>query len=88
MRVRLPTPDRKNLKDKGMDELVEYLHNLIQALERALEKLPETPFTKNRIKVTNLTKQYTLDASAGTAADVRAVLATLLVDLQESGKIS
>ena len=88
MRIRLPTPDRRKLKDKDLDELVDYLHNLIQALERALEKLPETPFTKNRIKVSNLTKQYTLDASTGSAADVRAVLGTLLADLQESGKIS
>lgn len=88
MRIRLPTPDRRKLKDKDLEELVDYLHNLIQALERALEKLPETPFTKDRIKVTNLTKQYTLDAAAGSAADVRAVLGTLLVDLQESGKIS
>ena len=88
MRIRLPTPDRRKLKDKDLEELVDYLHNLIQALERALEKLPETPFTKDRIKVTGITKQYTLDAAAGTLADVRAVLGTLLVDLQESGKIS
>lgn len=88
MRIRLPTPDRRKLKDKDLDELVDYLHTLIQALERAIEKLPETPFTKDRIKVTGLTKQYTLDAAAGSAADVRAVLGTLLADLQESGKIS
>ena len=85
MKVRLPTPPKKF---KEEEELLEYLTELVRALERAIEKLPETPFTRDRIKVTGLTKQYTLDSAAGTLADTRSVLGTLLVDLQQAGKLS
>ena len=85
MRVRLPQPNSSKLQDK---ELFEYINQLVQALERAFEKLPEQPFTQGRINVTNLTKLKSLDATSGTLADVRQVLGTLLVELQESGKIS
>ena len=88
MRIRLPQPPKRFKKEADLEELTEYLFKLIQALERTIERLPETPFTKDRIKVTGLTPQYTLDASAGTLADVRAVLGTILTQLQESGKIS
>lgn len=83
MRVRLPSPD--NIQDQALRE---YLSQLVQALERVIEKLPETPFTRDRIKVSGLTKQYALDSAAGTLGDVRSVLGTLLRDLQDSGKIS
>ena len=86
MRIRLPQPPSDIQKTDP--EVYRYLTVLVQALERAIERLPEQPFTKDRIIVSNLTKQTTLDAAAGTAADVRAVLGTLLVQLQESGKIS
>jgi hypothetical protein len=86
MRIRLPSPpDKIKIKDK---ETFEYFTQLVQAIERLVERLPEQPFTKDRIVVSNLTKQTTLDASAGTLADVRSVLGTILVQLQESGKIS
>jgi len=85
MRVRLPTPDEK-LKDPK--EIVKYLRQLIQALEHEFGRAAETPFTKDRIKVTGLTKQYTLDSAAGTLGDTRSVLGTLLQDLQTSGKLS
>ena len=81
MRVRLPSPD--NL---GYDkELQTYLSKLVQALERALENVPDTPFMKDQVKVTNLTEQYTLDASAGTLGDVRSVLGTIVNRLREKG---
>ena len=83
MKIRLPNPP--NLEDK---KLQEYLERLVKALENAFEKAPDTPFTRDRIKVSGLTKQYTLDSAAGTLSDVRSVLGTLLVDLQVSGKIS
>jgi len=83
MQIRLPSPTE--IKDQ---DLRNYVSKLVQALERALAKLPETPFTKDRIVVTNLTKQYTLDATAGTLGDVRFVLGTLLRDLQDSGKVA
>ena len=86
MRIRLPQPPSDIQRTDP--EVYRYLTVLVQALERAIERLPEQPFTRDRIAVTNLTKQTTLDAAAGTAADVRAVLGTLLVQLQESGKIS
>jgi hypothetical protein len=86
MRIRLPQPPSDIQKTDP--EVYRYLTVLVQALERAIERLPEQPFTKDRIVVSNLTKQTTLDAAAGTAADVRAVLGTILVQLQESGKIS
>ena len=84
MKIRLPTPP-PTITDP---EVLTYFRQLVQALERALERVPEAPFTKDRIKVTNLTKQYTLDSSAGTLGDVRSVLGTLLQDLQVSGKLS
>lgn len=84
MRVRLPTPP-PNIVDP---EVLTYLRQLIQSLERAFDRLPEQPFTRDRIVLSNLTKQYTLDAAAGTLADTRSVLGTLLEDLQVSGKIS
>jgi hypothetical protein len=86
MRIRLPQPPQA-LRESNKDAY-DYLTVLVQALERAIERLPEQPFTRDRITVSNLTKQTTLDAAAGTAADVRAVLGTILVQLQESGKIS
>ena len=85
MKTRLPTPPKK-LKDN--DELLEYLTELVRALERAIEKLPQTPHTRDRIKVSNLTKLYALDATAGTLADTRQILGTLLVDLQTAGVLS
>lgn len=81
MRVRLPSPDGLQV-DK---ETLIYLNKLVQALERALEKVPETPFMKDQVKVTNLTEQYTLDASAGTLGDVRSVLGTIVNRLREAG---
>jgi len=86
MRIRLPQPP--NDLRKTDPEVFAYLTVLVQALERAIERLPEQPFTKDRITVTALSKQTSLDATAGTLADVRSVLGTLLVQLQESGKIS
>jgi hypothetical protein len=74
--------------EKVLNELELYTSKLVQSLERALSKLPERPFTKDRVKVTGLTKQYTLDSTAGTLADVRQVLGTLLQDLQETGALS
>lgn len=85
MKIRLPNPPDK-IQDK---EVRDYLERLVKALEGAFEKAPDTPFTRDRIKVAaGLTKQYTLDPVAGTLADVRSVVATLLTDLQVSGKIS
>lgn len=86
MRIRLPQPPQA-LRESNK-EAYDYLTVLVQALERAIERLPEQPFTKDRITVTALAKQTSLDATAGTLADVRSVLGTLLVQLQESGKIS
>jgi hypothetical protein len=86
MRIRLPQPPQA-LRESNKDAY-DYLTVLVQALERAIERLPEQPFTKDRITVTALSKQTSLDATAGTLADVRSVLGTLLVQLQESGKLS
>jgi hypothetical protein len=86
MRIRLPQPPSE--VQKTDPEVYRYLTVLVQALERAIERLPEQPFTKDRIIVTALSKQTSLDATAGTLADVRSVLGTLLVQLQESGKLS
>lgn len=83
MKIRLPNPP--NLEDK---KLQEYLERLVKALENAFEKAPDTPFTRDRIKVTNLTKQFTFDATSGTLNDTRMVLGTILHQLQEAGKIS
>ena len=80
MRVRLPSPDR--IEDP---ELRIYLSQLVQGLERALERLPETPFMSGQIKIQNLTEQYTLDASTGTLGDVRSVLGTIVNRLREAG---
>lgn len=78
--MRLPSPDR--VKDP---EVREYLSQLVKALERQFSKHPEKPFTKDRIKVTGVTKQYAFDCTAGTLADVRQVLGTFLVEAQETG---
>lgn len=86
MRIRLPQPPSDIQKTDP--EVYRYLTVLVQALERAIERLPEQPFTKDRIAVTNLSEQTSLDAAAGTLGDVRSVLGTLLVQLQESGKLS
>jgi hypothetical protein len=86
MRIRLPQPPSDIQRTDP--EVYRYLTVLVQALERAIERLPEQPFTKDRIIVTALSKQTSLDATAGTLADVRSVLGTLLVQLQESGKLS
>jgi len=83
MRVRLPSPN--NIQDQALRE---YLSQLVQALERAIEKLPETPFTRDAIKITGLTKTYSLDASAATLSDTRLVLGTLIQLLRDSGKIA
>lgn len=86
MRVRLPQPGDKVRKKN--DEVFEYLTQLVKALEGIIERLPEQPFTRDRIVVTNNTKTYALDATAATLDETRKVLGTLLVQLQESGKIS
>ena len=83
MQVRLPSPSR--LKDK---ELRDYLSQLVQALERTVEKLPETPFTKNRIVITNVSAGYVLDSSGAGLAELRAAFTALVRDLQASGKIA
>lgn len=80
MRVRLPSPTE--IKDPTTQV---YLSKLVQALERALERLPETPFMKDRIKVTNVSTGYDFDSSGATLAETRAALTSLLVKLQESG---
>lgn len=82
MRIRLPSPTRiddQNLKN--------YLSELVQALERALETVPDTPFMGAKINVTNLTEQYDLDAGAGTLGDVRSVLGTIINRLREKGVV-
>jgi hypothetical protein len=78
--MRLPSPDR--LKDP---EVREYMRQLVQAIERQFAKHPEKPFTKDRVKITGVTKQYAFDCTAGTLADVRQVLGTLIVDIQDAG---
>jgi hypothetical protein len=80
MRIRLPSPDR--ISDP---ELKAYLHQLVQALERALERLPETPFMKDRIVVSNVSVGYTFDSSGATLAETRAALTSLITKLQENG---
>ena len=80
--MRLPTPD--NIKDQ---ELKIYLTQLVQSLERALSKRPETPFHKDRIKVYDVTKQYTLSCASVGVTDVGRVMGTFLIQLQESGVI-
>lgn len=83
MQVRLPSPNK--IKDP---DIRDYFNQLNQALERAFEKLPETPFTKDRIVITNVSAGYTLDSSSGTLAEVRAALTALIRDLQISGRIA
>lgn len=78
--MRLPSPNR--LKDP---EVREYLTQLVQALERQYSKHPEKPFTVNRIKAYDVTKQYVLSCGSVGITDAGRVLGTLLIDLQESG---
>lgn len=85
MQVRLPSPDNLKIDDENLKR---YLATLVQALERAIAKLPETPMTRGRIKVTNNTKTYAFDATADTLATTRLIVGTLIEQLQESGSIS
>jgi hypothetical protein len=58
---------------------------LVAALEKRLSAL-ELP-AKTGYQISNLTPQRTLDAAAGTLADVRAVLGTLITDNKTSGDL-
>lgn len=80
MRVRLPSPTA--IEDQKTRE---YLNTLVQALERALAKIPEGPFMRDRIKVTNDNPKFDLDVSAATLGEVRQVLGTLLTFMQDKG---
>jgi len=85
MRVRLPQPNKKF--EKKNDEVYDYLIQLVRAIEGVLERMPEQPFAKERIVVTNNTPTYALDPTTATLDETRKVLGTLLVQLQESGKL-
>lgn len=77
---RLPSPDR--IKD---DDTKAYLRELVQSIERQHSKFAMKPFTKDRIKVTNVSAQYVLDNTSVGLVDVAKVLGTFLLQLQESG---
>ena len=84
MKTRLPTPPDDIHHTPA---LIAYLRQLIQALERAYERTTDLPLMKDRIKITNLTKQFALDCTAGTLNDVRMTLGTLISELQVNGKL-
>lgn len=79
--VRLPVPPEA-IEDPRVKE---YLRQLIQALERQFLKHPEKPYMKDRIKVYDVTKQYTLSCASVGTNDVGQVLGTYLISLQEAG---
>ena len=61
MQVHLPTPT--NVEDETIRK---YLTSLVRDIERAFEKVPDTPFGKARIVVTNVSNGYAFDSSAAT----------------------
>jgi hypothetical protein len=82
MRTRLPSPDGLKI-DK---ETLVYLSKLVQALERALERLPETPFMKDQIQASAaFTELYTFDPTTATLDDMRRVVATFFSRLRQAG---
>lgn len=82
MKVRLPSPDGLKV-DK---ETLIYLNKLVQGLERALEKLPETPFMKDQIKISAAyTELYSFDPTTATLDDLRRIVATIVDRLRATG---
>lgn len=67
--------------------LTMYLNQLVQALEKRMKEL-DSAMTKDRIKVSNASPQYTFDVSTGTLADTKNVLGTLITQLQISGDLA
>lgn len=60
-----------------------WMRQFIRALE--LQTTVRSQPLHDGYAVTNVTEQRTLDGAAGTLADVRSVLATLIADLKENG---
>ena len=78
MSIEIPRPDATYNQNKMMQ-----IFEIIDQRLRLLEQPAKTGYI-----VTNLVRQKTLDGTAGTAADVRNVLATLITDIKAKGGLA
>ena len=74
------------LTDGSPEGIMKWANELIRLLN--LKDIEHTGVAATGYDITNpVTADRTLDATAGTAAEVRAVLATLISDMLASGKL-